>query len=101
MSRENVDLVRRSWTADAFTALFDEHIVVDSREFPLPDVPDFYIGRDEAINAFRHYWGTWDEYAIDLVELIDAGQSVVVVVNEHGRRCRRRRKRSLGFNSAY
>jgi hypothetical protein len=27
MSQENVELVRRSWTADAFTALFDEHIV--------------------------------------------------------------------------
>jgi len=39
----------------------------------------------EAIDAFRHYWGTWDEYAIDPVESIDAGPSVVVVVHEHGR----------------
>ena len=85
MSQENVDLARRSWTADAFTELFDEHIVMDSRENPVPDLPEVQVGRDEAINAFRHYWGTWDEYAIDPVEFIDAGQSVVVVVHEHGR----------------
>ena len=85
MSQENVDLARRSWTADAFTELFDEHIVMDSRENPVPDLPEVQIGRDEAINAFRHYWGTWDEYAIDPVEFIDAGQSVVVVIHEHGR----------------
>ena len=62
MSQENVDLARRSWTADAFTELFDEHIVLDSRENPVPDLPAVSVGRDEAINTFRHYWGTWDEY---------------------------------------
>jgi ketosteroid isomerase-like protein len=84
MSEENVDLARRAWTAEAFTGLFDEYIVMDGRENPLPDVPEVVVGRDAVIDAFRHYWGTWSEYAIDPVEFIDAGQSVVVVVHEHG-----------------
>jgi hypothetical protein len=51
MSKENVDFARRSWTADAFTELFDEHIVLDSRENPVPDLPAVSVGRDEAINT--------------------------------------------------
>ncbi len=37
------------------------------------------------IEAVRHYWGTWDEYAIDPIEFIDVGQSVVITVRERGR----------------
>ncbi len=86
MSQENVDLARSAWTAEgAFVALFDESIVMDNRQYPLPDLPEVVFGRDDVIEAGRHYWGTWDEYAIDPIEFIDAGQSVVITVREHGR----------------
>ena len=85
MSQENVEIARNAWTADAFFALFDEYIVMDSRASPVPGLPIVEMGRDKAIKGFQRYWGTWDEYAIDPVEFIDAGQSVVVVVREHGR----------------
>ena len=84
MSQENVDLARSAWTAEAFVALFDESIVMDGRQYPLPDLPEVVFGRDDVIAAVRHYWGTWDEYAIDPMEFIDAGQSVVITVRERG-----------------
>ena len=85
MSKTKVEIARSAWTADAFTALFDDYIVMDSRANPVPGLPLVEMGRDEVIKGFRQYWGTWDEYAIDPVEFVDAGQSVVVVVREHGR----------------
>ena len=85
MSRENIDLARSAWTAEAFVALFDESIVMDNRQYPLPDLPEVVFGRDDVIEAVRHYWGTWDEYAIDPLEFIDVGQSVVITVRERGR----------------
>ena len=85
MSEENVELARNAWTAEGFTGLFDEHIVMDSRANRVPDLPAILTGRDAAIEAFHHYWGTWEEYTIDPEEFIDAGQSVVVVIRERGR----------------
>jgi hypothetical protein len=49
---------RRTWTSldvpgqqMPFTELFDEHIVLDSRQNPVPDLPAVSVGRDEAINT--------------------------------------------------
>jgi hypothetical protein len=40
MSQENVELARRGMESpDAFWALLDEHVVGDTRDFPLPDFP--------------------------------------------------------------
>jgi ketosteroid isomerase-like protein len=33
------------------------------------------------VHFFRRYWGTWDEYALEPAEIIDAGQDRVVVVH--------------------
>jgi ketosteroid isomerase-like protein len=86
MSRENVELVRRGMeSAEAFWALLDEHVVWDIRKTPFLDVDDMYVGREAVIEATRHYWGTWDDYNVEVEELIDAGSSVVVIVYEHGR----------------
>jgi ketosteroid isomerase-like protein len=49
------------------------------------DADDVYVGRDAAIQATRQYWGTFDNYRLDALELIDAGSRVVVVVRERGR----------------
>ena len=37
------------------------------------------------IDGSRRYWGTWDEYRLDVQELVDAGESVVLVLHEQGR----------------
>ncbi len=86
MSQENVQLVRSGIEdVEAFWGLLDEHVVWDIREFPTLDLNDVYVGRDAVIEGSRHYWGTWDDYHLEAEELIDAGSSVVVVVDERGR----------------
>lgn len=85
MSRENVELVRRGTeSADAFWALLDQDVVWDMSAMPLLDLPGRVLGRDSVIEATRHYWGTWEDYSLDVKELIDAGSSVVLVVHEQG-----------------
>lgn len=84
MSQENVDLARNAWTPDGFIALFDEFIVTDMRQHRVPGLRDIALGREQAVEAFHSYWRSWDDYEIDPVEFIDAGQSVVVIVRERG-----------------
>ena len=87
MSQENVEAVRRGIaSAESFWALLDEDVVWEiPPEIELPDIPRRIVGRQEVIEGTRHYWGTWDEYRLDAEELIDAGSSVVLVVQERGR----------------
>jgi ketosteroid isomerase-like protein len=87
MSQENVEAVRRGIaSAESFWALLDEDVVWETPpEIELPDIPRRLVGREEVIEGTRHYWGTWDEYRLDADELIDAGSSVVLVVQERGR----------------
>jgi ketosteroid isomerase-like protein len=85
MSDENMELVRRGMeSAHAFWALFDERVVFNMHGLVL-DADDVYVGREAAIKATRQYWGTFENYQLDALELIDAGSSVVVVVCESGR----------------
>lgn len=86
MGESNLDLVRRA-IADVheFWAMLDEHVVWDLRAREgVPDLDDIYVGRSEVIRGSRHYWGTWDEYSVEAEELIDAGQSVIVMLRERG-----------------
>ena len=86
MSEENVELVRRGVTSvEAFWALLDEYVVWDLRERPGLDVDPVSFGRDAVIKASRHYWGTWKDYRMDIEEVLDAGQSVVVIFREQAR----------------
>ncbi len=82
-----MEAVRRGIaSAESFWALLDEDVVWEiPPEIELPDIPRRVVGREEVIAGSRHYWGTWDEYRLDAEELIDAGSSVVLVVQERGR----------------
>jgi ketosteroid isomerase-like protein len=86
MSQENVELTRHGvQDLEVFWALLDEHVVWDMRATPqLVDLPEVVVGRDAVIEGSRRYWGTWDEYRLDAQELIDAGESVVLVLHEQG-----------------
>jgi ketosteroid isomerase-like protein len=86
MSKENVELARQGLrNVETFWELLDEHVVWDLRDRPFFDLDEVYVGRDAVMEASRHYWGTWDEYQLDVEELIDAGSSVVVIFRERAR----------------
>src|SRR5437763_5971787 len=89
MSQENVEAIRSVYRATGPWPLFDlldEDVEVDFSTHPLPDLPVLVDGRDAAVNWWRHYWGTWDEYTVEPIEFIDAGnEQVVVVQRERGR----------------
>jgi ketosteroid isomerase-like protein len=89
MSRENVEIVRRAFEAwnrgdaEAATAVLDPDV-----EWRLPpNFPDAegWRGRDEVVEGLTAIAGSWDEFRVEVQELIDAGERVVALVRFHGR----------------
>jgi ketosteroid isomerase-like protein len=87
MSEENVERVRRGTeSVDAFWGMLDEYVVWDLRNWPVTaGIDSVVVGRDAVIQASRRYWGAWDDYRMEIEEILDAGQSVVVVCREQAR----------------
>ncbi len=86
MAHENAELVRRGVAdVEAFWAMLDEYVTWDLRAWPIPDLDPVHVGREAVIKASRHYWGTWDDYHVEIEEILDAGPSVVVMLRERGR----------------
>ena len=88
MSQENVQIVRSSYeTADPsrFFEALDDEIELDFSGSPVPD-SGVIQGKEDVIHWFRRWWATWDDYALEIAEVIDAGEDTVVVVqDERGR----------------
>jgi ketosteroid isomerase-like protein len=89
MSRENVEVVRRSfelWLGgdfDAWLTTIDPDIAWDISAHPLPDVPNHGRGRDSfASDMLATYASGWTDYSAELKELVDAGEHVVAVLHE-------------------
>jgi ketosteroid isomerase-like protein len=91
MSEENVELVRsiyRRGDPSRFFDLIDDEVEVDNSAFEqLPDDHSGLIrGKDAVVDYLRHYWGSWDDYVLEPVEIVDAGEDrVLVLQNERGR----------------
>ncbi len=90
MSRENMELVRRSWEAfnrqdlDAWFADIDPDVCV----YPRPDEPgvkQVYRGHDGLMAYLANWLSQWDRYEAEPLELIDAADRVLVVARERGR----------------
>jgi ketosteroid isomerase-like protein len=89
MSRENVEIVRRSvelflrGEADAWLETIDPDIGWDISAHPLPDVPNHGRGRDAfTTDMLATYMSGWIDYSAEVKELVDAHDEVVVVVHE-------------------
>src|SRR5215211_3319672 len=86
MSEENVEIVRgmyRPGDPSRFFDLLHEGVQVDVSKAPLlPDYPEILGGKAAALDLYRHFWGTWDEYVLELAEVIDAGQGRVLVIQD-------------------
>ena len=90
MSQQNVEIVRRAYEAfadgnlEAVLNVF--HPEVDIR--PDAAVPDLgrLRGRDGWLELAGRWYEPWEEYRIEPEEFIDAGDQVVVLTREFGRR---------------
>jgi uncharacterized protein len=88
MSRENVEIVRQHLEAylsgDNETALaaYDEEV-----EFDVSIRPDgrVYRGPEGVAELMRTWTGTWEDFRMEVEEIIDAGDRVIVVDHQSGR----------------
>jgi ketosteroid isomerase-like protein len=91
MSRENMELVATSWDLwlrrdfDGWLDTIDADIEWDISAYPLPDWPDRGKGREEWLRHLSAYLAAWIDHTQEVLELIDAGDDVVVVVRETAR----------------
>lgn len=88
MAQENVEVVR-SWferfaRGDSEEAL--EYIDPAIETFEGPELPgaSAYSGHAGLVAAYEHWAGQWDDFHMELEELIDAGRDVVAVTRHHG-----------------
>jgi ketosteroid isomerase-like protein len=85
MTKENLELVRGVvGNLEALFDLFDEYIVWDFRAYSPVDRGEPVFGKQAVMADVRKWIGTWTDFTFEVDELIDAGDSVVLVVNERG-----------------
>jgi ketosteroid isomerase-like protein len=89
MSEENVEIVRRALEAwgrgdpKAVSDLLDPEV-----EWTMPsNIPDAgtYCGRDEVVQRLEEFLEAWDDLAVTVEDLVDAGDRVVALVRYSGR----------------
>jgi len=89
MSRENVELVRRMYDAYARADFGLGLSFLDSEiEFSQPvQEPGggTYHGHEGVVQAFASWTAPWDDYRVDVEELIDFGEHVLARTLHHGR----------------
>jgi ketosteroid isomerase-like protein len=86
MSQEKAEAVRRiydEWGTGNFhagTDLYDRNVVLVIRDaFPDPGV---YVGRDQIRAYMREFLADWTDAVIKAEDLLDAGDSVAVLVHQ-------------------
>jgi ketosteroid isomerase-like protein len=85
MSRENVEIVRRTIERfaqrgpEAVLATVHPNVEVHAR------IGEVYRGHDGALEFLREWLDPWDDYSIDSEEFFDAGDRVVVFIHQRGR----------------
>ena len=86
MSQENVEVIRRGYEHWAATGevLAGTDLVWDVSNLGWPE-QQIYSGRRGA-DQFNAEWAdAWDDWELDVEEYLDAGECVVVIVNQRGR----------------
>jgi ketosteroid isomerase-like protein len=90
VSDENVEVIKQMF--DAFNrdppsalAWLDPEVEWDMRAIQIPGLADVYRGLDE----LQRFWAQWfqaiEDYRVKVIEFIDAGDAVVVVMDAFGR----------------
>jgi ketosteroid isomerase-like protein len=91
MSQENMEIVRRiygEWGRGNFgegAELYDPHVLlVHGRGFGVASGEGVYCGPDEVAYMREEFFTEWDSLVIAGEEFVDAGDSVVVHVDQRG-----------------
>jgi ketosteroid isomerase-like protein len=90
MSQENVDAVRQvyaywergQWAASA--DLFDPGLEVVYSTSAFPDAGTYRGGR-VALHAWSRWLEAWEEFSVELVDLVEAGEEIVGLQRLRGR----------------
>jgi ketosteroid isomerase-like protein len=90
MSQENVETVRRLFEAlsEGEVSVMFQAVDADIRVRPRsaePDAADEYRGLDGLMDYLVNWFGQWDVYESEALEIIDAGEHVLVMARERGR----------------
>ena len=85
MSRENVEVIRRGYEHWAATGelLAPTDLVWDVSNLGWPD-QQIYLGREGADQFNTEWAGAWDDWEMEVEDYVDAGERVVVIVNQRG-----------------
>jgi ketosteroid isomerase-like protein len=90
MSRENVETVREFLALFAagdrasWRRYFAEDVIWDMSRSTLMSA-GVYEGHDGVERFFTDWLGTWDDYGLESLEILDAGEQVVVTFRQRGR----------------
>ena len=86
MSRENMETIRRGYEHFMATREIRAHpdLVWDVSRLGWPD-QQTYTGCEGAMQFNAEWADAWHDWEIDVEEYIDAGERVVVVLNQRGR----------------
>jgi uncharacterized protein len=89
VSQENVEVVKgfsrvfEEGDRDEWREHFDPAVVWDTSASGMPSAGIFH-GHQGVERFFRDWLGTWQNYTIEMRELLDAGDSVVSVFRQRG-----------------
>jgi ketosteroid isomerase-like protein len=82
MSQENVEIVRWFFgDTSRFFEVLDEQVELDIRPMT-PGYQEIIHGKDAVIDFWRDYIDTWDEITFELIEIREAGEDQVVVIQD-------------------
>jgi ketosteroid isomerase-like protein len=87
MSEENVEVIRAALEAwgrgeDTWVEAMDAEIEWDNSAYPPVGMPLRGTGRESFLRFLSRYFATWRRYEATFEDLIDAGDDVVVIVDE-------------------
>jgi len=86
VSEENVELLRRGYAHFIATGEINAHpdLVWDVSRLGWPD-QQVYPGVEGAMRFNAEWAAAWDDWELEVEDYLDAGERVVVIVNQRGR----------------
>ena len=90
MSEQEVELVRRAYAGFVESGAFDPSITAADFVWDMSHLAGWpeqqaYHGHDGARRFLAEWTAAWDDWRLDVHDMLDAGDRVVVLLSQHGR----------------